>query len=74
MTGSKPFQGLSDLETREAFIRGRYPSLASLPALQGVIVKCHDQGYSSIEELLKAVEAESIVKFYNIDIHATNIL
>jgi serine/threonine protein kinase len=64
MTGSKPFQGLSDPEIREAFVRKSYPSLASLAALEDVIAKCWDQGYTSVEELLKAVEAEGTVKVY----------
>jgi serine/threonine protein kinase len=64
MTGSKPFQGLSDLEIHEAFIKKRYPNLSSLAAFKDVIAKCWDQGYANGEELLKAVEAEGTIKFY----------
>jgi serine/threonine protein kinase len=40
ITSFKPFQGLSDLEIRKAFVKKSYPSLASLAALEDVIAKC----------------------------------
>lgn len=58
MTGSKPYHELSDIEITRAYRQGSYPSLSSLAAFNDIILKCWNQSYTSVHELLEDVNQE----------------
>lgn len=66
MTGSKPYKGLPDWEISDAYALGKYPSLSSLDAFNGIIAKCWAQGYANVDELLEDIKAEGMNPIHEI--------
>jgi serine/threonine protein kinase len=60
MTGSKPYKELSDQEICDAYIKGKFPNLATLAAFNDIIAKCWAQDYASVDKLLEDVQAEGM--------------
>jgi len=56
MTGSKPYEGLSDQAIGDKYNQGNFPSVTSLPAFKDIIAQCWDRDYTSVDELLRDVQ------------------
>ncbi|KAG4441511.1 hypothetical protein IFR05_003038 [Cadophora sp. M221] len=62
MTGSKPYQELSDTEITRAYKEGKYPSLVPLAVFNDTVHKCWTRGYGRVDELFEDVKAEVTAK------------
>lgn len=58
MCHDKPFGGLPEDQVEDAFRRGQFPSMRSLPALKTTIDKCWRQRYESVDEVLQDIQKE----------------
>lgn len=54
----KPFEGADEHLIEDAFRRGQFPSLESLPALEIPIAKCWGQQYETVDDLLQDIKEE----------------
>ena len=61
MMGFKPYKDLPDHEVSDAFLKGRFPNLDSLPALTNSIMKCWRQDYITTEEAPEDIRLESVL-------------
>ncbi|KAL2752458.1 hypothetical protein ACRALDRAFT_1065586 [Sodiomyces alcalophilus JCM 7366] len=61
LSGQPPFKGLGEAAIQESIRGGSFPDLGYLPALQTVILKCWNQQYETVAELLQDVKKEGKV-------------
>ncbi|ATY60205.1 spindle assembly checkpoint kinase [Cordyceps militaris] len=61
MAGKKPYEGWTVEDIALAYREGRFPSVENLPAFGLIIHRCWNQGYESVDALLKDVKLEGMI-------------